>query len=433
LKLHIKRRAGLTRVKAHIDLNIASSATGRSPLAALACAALALPGFTALSTTAYAENAPENGLIAFKYLRYQDSQPGLTRITVDAPSVSLLAPIAGSWSVEASAVVDSLSGATPKSHSTISSATKKNSNGIGGMSDYRKAGDVKLTKYFSRAAVSVGYSTGQENDYLAQGYSVDGRWSTEDNNTTFNVGFGHDNDQILAPNPAVRPGSAIAVKGRKITDQLIVGITQVISANDIAQVNFSYSDGKSRDMLVGTSAFSDAYKTYDLRPATRKSSVLLTRWNHHFASNGSSLKLSYRYYADSFKVSSHTAGVDWAVPLGNFTLTPSARYFSQSAADFYVDYVPVGTPDATGGILNCFYTGDNTCGKQYVSFDQRLAAFGAITTGLKASYKLTKEWTVDGKLELYQQRSNWRLAGKGSPGLDTFNAQFYQVGVSRSF
>jgi Protein of unknown function (DUF3570) len=436
LKLHLKNRLRQAKVKTQIDAaavqaSHASVFSGTSPLAALACAALALPGFSALTSRAHAENAPENGLIAFKYLRYQDSQPGLQRIKVDAPSVSLLAPIAGSWSVEASAVVDSLSGATPTSHSTISSATKKNSTGTGGMSDYRKAGDVKLTKYFSRAAVSLGYSTGQENDYDAKGYSLDGRWSTEDNNTTFNVGFGHDNDKILAPNPAVRLGSSAAVNGRKLTDQLIVGVTQVISANDIAQVNFSYSDGKSRDMVVGTSAFNDAYKKFDTRPTTRKSSVLLTRWNHHFASNGSSLKLSYRYYADSFKVSSHTVGVDWAVPVGNLTVTPSARYFSQSAADFYVDYVPDGTPDSNGGILNCFYS--NLCGKQFVSFDQRLAAFGAVTVGLKASYKLTKEWTMDGKAELYQQRSNWRLAGKGSPGLDTFNAQFYQVGVSRSF
>jgi Protein of unknown function (DUF3570) len=396
---------------------------------ALACAALALPGLSMLSTNAHAENAPENGLIAFKYLRYQDSQPGLKRITVDAPSVYLLAPISGGWSVEASAVVDSLSGATPRSHSTKSSATGYPTGK--GMSDYRKAGDIKLTKYFSRAAISLGYSTGDEHDYFAKGVSIDGRWSTENNNTTFNVGYGHDSDKIRGPNPDFGTAPE-AVKGRKVTDQLIFGITQVLTSNDILQANLSYSDGRSKDMEKGNSAFNDPYKSFDTRPETRKSTVLLGRWNHYIGSYGASLKTSYRYYRDSFKVSSNTFGVDWVQPVGAaMTLTPSIRYFSQSAADFYVDYDSTSPND---GVPTCLSNpAQPLCGKQYASLDQRLSAFGAVTLGLKASYQITKQWTVDGKAEYYTQRSNWRLGGKGSPGIDTFNAQFYQVGVSRSF
>lgn len=403
-----------------------STATiSKSPLLALACAAVALPGFGLLASNARAENAPENGMIAFKYLRYEDSQPGLKRIVVNAPSLSLLVPIAESWSFEASGVLDSLSGPSPKAFSSISSATK--------MSDYRKAGDVKLTKYFARSAVSVGFSTGQENDYIAKGYSIDARFATEDNNTTFNVGYAHDNDHVRGPNPEIRGGLEV-VKGRKVTDQMIFGITQVLTPNDIVQLNLSYSDGKSRDMEAGNSAFNDPYKLKDTRPETRKSTVMLTRWNHHMQS-GASLKLSYRYYADSFKVSSHTLGADWVQPVGNSTtLTPSLRYFSQSAADFFVDPVAVNGPSSTTnsyGVPDCYLV--NLCGKQYGSVDQRLASFGAVTLGLKLSYKMTKEWTVDGKVELYQQRSNWRFGGKGTPGIDTFNANFYQLGISRSF
>ncbi len=427
MKLHNKRhklRTTRGTVAVAPPTTAQSLLSTSSPLMALACAALALPGLSLLSSNAHAENAPENGLIAFKYLRYQDSQPGLKRITVDAPSVYLLAPVAGGWSVEASAVVDSLSGATPRAYSTVGSASK--------MSDYRKAGDIKVTKYFSRAAVSLGYSTGDEHDYFAKGLSVDGRWSTENNNTTFNLGYAHDNDKIRAPNPDFG-GSTENVKGRKITDQVIFGVTQILTGNDIVQGNLSYSDGRSKDMEQGNSAFNDPYKTADTRPENRKSTVALVRWNHFFGSYGASLKTSYRYYRDSFKVSSNTFGVDWVQPVGTgFTLTPSLRYFSQSAADFYVDYVPAGssTP-AIDGVPLCLYI--DLCGKKYASVDQRISAFGAITVGLKASYKITKDWTVDGKAEYYTQHSNWRLGGKGSPGIDTFNAQFYQVGVSRSF
>jgi hypothetical protein len=216
---------------------------------------------------------------------------------------------------------------------------------------------------------------------------------------------------------------------------MIVGLTQVLTKNDLAQVNLSFSNGRSRDMEVGNSAFNDPYKLKDIRPETRSSAVILARWNHHVESLGASLKWSYRYYRDSFKVSSSTFGVDWVQPVGAaLTLTPSLRYFSQNAADFFVDPVAVGGPSSTTnsyGVPDCYYV--NLCGKQYGSVDQRLAAFGAITAGLKLSYKVTKEWTIDGKVELYEQKSNWRLGGKGSPGIDTFNANFYQVGISRSF
>jgi len=40
---------------------------------------------------------------------------------------------------------------------------------------------------------------------------------------------------------------------------------------------------------------------------------------------------------------------------------------------------------------------------------------------------------IDGKAEYYEQRADWRLGGEGSPGLETFKAQIYQVGVTRKF
>jgi len=54
---------------------------------AVLAAALALPGVVA------AETAPTDGLIAFKYLWYHDLQPGLSRITVNSPSVYTLLPV----------------------------------------------------------------------------------------------------------------------------------------------------------------------------------------------------------------------------------------------------------------------------------------------------------------------------------------------------
>ncbi len=83
--------------------------------AALFAAAMALP----FSNAAFAEAAPERGIVAFKYLNYEDSQPGVDRIGVNAYTVSAMAPIAGKWSINTSYTYDSVSGASPEYHDFI--------------------------------------------------------------------------------------------------------------------------------------------------------------------------------------------------------------------------------------------------------------------------------------------------------------------------
>jgi hypothetical protein len=56
-----------------------------------------------------------------------------------------------------------------------------------------------------------------------------------------------------------------------------------------------------------------------------------------------------------------------------------------------------------------------------------------VTAGIKLAWAIGKDWTVDAKFDYYEQRGDWRLGGTGSPGLDPFKAQFYQVGVYRRF
>jgi hypothetical protein len=117
-------------------------------------ASLLLPGLALVSGAVQAESAPEQGLIALKVAHYSDGQPGWERVTVRSPQLYALVPLAGDWSLEGAWVGDSVSGATPRMHTFESGATPS-------MEDYRKVADVKVTRYFSRAAVSAGltYST----------------------------------------------------------------------------------------------------------------------------------------------------------------------------------------------------------------------------------------------------------------------------------
>lgn len=400
-----------TEIKTGIDTD---PARPRKVLGGIVLAAMSLPGV--LPQAAHAQSVPEQGVVSLRHLHYEDRQAvntrypdytgsepsSLKRITVDAPSLYVLAPIGGKWSLEGSLVRDQVSGASPRYYSSISGATTAK-----GMHDERTAGDVKFTRHFQRAALGLGVSHSSEHDYESNGLSLDGRVSTDDNNSSFNLGVGGSSDKISSTNDP-------DLHKRKRTAEVMAGVTQAMTASDIAQLNVGYTRG--------TGYYSDPYKMFDNRPELRRQGVVLARWNHQFDRLGSTLRNSYRYYRDSFGIRAHTVEAAWVQPLREYlVVTPSVRYYTQSSAWFYYDPVrdtsvfpgPVGTP-------------------AYSSTDQRLSAFGAWTFGLKGELRVG-EWTADLKYERYEQRPEWRSFGKGSPGIDPFVADFVQFGISKKF
>jgi hypothetical protein len=284
------------------------------------------------------------------------------------------------------------------------------------MSDYRKAGDVKVTRYLARAAVSASAAYSTEHDYQSRAVGLQARFSSEDNNRTWTFGLAHTADRI--DNTA--SGSNTAVNQKKTTNEVMVGVTQVLTPSDIAQINITRS--------MGSGYFNDPYKSFDKRPDQRNTWIALARWNHHINQLDASVRSSYRYYSDTFGVQSHTAGVDWVQPVGRWTVTPGARYYTQTAAHFYFDPVlnAQGQYDALGTLLRASgMTGSR-------SADQRLSSFGAVTLSMKVAYALTPDTLIDAKLERYRQTAALRIGG-GSPGLDPFNARFMQVGITHKF
>ena len=383
---------------------------GKIVMAALALHAAVAPA------AARAETAPEQGVIALRYLQYKDQQdvevpyPGYTgtegrtfkRITVKSPSVYLMTPVGSGWTVEASAVTDTVSGATPRSYSDVSSATP-----APGMNDYRKAGDVRISRHFSRGGVSVAASHSEEHDYRSSALSVEGRVATSDHNTTLTLGLAHAEDRI-------NPVNQLVIDEARRTNEVIVGVTQALTATDLLQLNVTWADGEGY--------FSDPYKRNDRRPDHRSQGAALVRWNHFVAAVDATVRLGYRYCRDSFGIAAHTLDAAWVQPVTPWLwLTPSARYHTQRAAEFYVDPVldAADYPRPATSLL-------------YATTDPRLSAFGGITAGLKAEVRWA-DWTGDVKYERYEQRSSWRGLGTGSPNVDNFQADSVQVGISKKF
>ncbi|MFL6664298.1 MAG: DUF3570 domain-containing protein [Rhizobacter sp.] len=369
---------------------------------AVLMAAMMLPGVV---PRAHAETAPESGVASVRYLSYQDEQPGLKRITVHSPSVYVMAPVDTRWSIEGSFVTDSVSGATPRYHTAISGASR--------MGESRHAADVKVTRYEDRRAFAAGLAVSRENDYDSVALSGEARFASEDNNRTWNVGAAYTSDRISSSDDEL-------LHERRRTTEATVGVTQAMSAADLVQVAFTGA--------LGRGYFSDPYKTADHRPGKRDQAILLARWNHHVEGVGGTLRASYRYYADTFRIRAHAIEAEWVQPFaGRWVITPSLRLYSQSKASFYADpvYDPVlGAPYPPGYATNP---------PAFFSADQRLSAFGGITAGLKLGVQLAGGWSADAKYERYEQRASWHWGGDGSPGLAPFRATFVQVGLSKRF
>jgi hypothetical protein len=371
-------------------------------------ATLLLPGLAAV-TAVRAEEPPEQGVIAFKYGAYRDRQSGWDRIKVASPQLYVLTPFANVWSIEGSVVSDSVSGATPRMHTSRTGATPA-------MSDHRSAEDVKVTRYFHRAAISLGTAYSGENDYVSHAQSLEARWSSEDNNRTLLFGFGHSGDRI---DNTGSEGGTVRDQHRQ-TREWMMGLTQVLTANDIVQGQLTRS--------LGRGFYSDPYKDFDERPDSRRSTTTLLRWNHYIGPHDATLRTSWRYYTDSFGIHAHTLSSEWAQPFGAWTVTPGVRYHVQSAAWFYFD--PVADTKGVADTLATLIRFSGITG--YHSADQRLAAFGAVTLSLKVAYEFAGGTALDVKLETYRQSSQLKPGG-GSPYLDPFRASFVQFGVSHKF
>ncbi len=387
---------------------------------ALLAAALALPSVQ----LAYADAAPEQGVVSLKYLNYQDRQlvdtpitahlSSRDRIAVNALSFKALMPVAGEWSVGVSFMEDSVTGASPAYHSSgFSESKSKVVSGASG--ELRHSVDLQLTRYFPQGSVTAGTSYSSESDYISRSCSLQGSLSTEDKNTTFTLGGSFNNDTIKLNKPnVVLSKQQLTNENKRVVDGLF-GVTRVLSKTDIVQFNLGYSNGNGY--------YTDPYKDPDNRPHDRNNVTALGRWNHHFDSIDGTVRLSYRYYSDTFGIRAHTLEAEYVQPLYHgWTLAPLLRLYTQSKADFYFT---VAEEKFDGEIPKPPTTG------RYYTEDQRLSAFGALTVGLKVSKQLNPDWLVDLKFEKYEQRDEWSLSGSGDPGLATFNARSVQVGLSR--
>jgi hypothetical protein len=235
---------------------------------------------------------------------------------------------------------------------------------------------------------SAGHST--ENDYDSLFASYTGEYEQANQHTSVSWGVSFSDDH-LSPTDADIYGRIR--RADKQTISVSTGLTHVINRNALIQSGIQLT---SHDGYL-----SDPYKEmwingaieFDHRPGNRITFSWSTRFRQYLAWSDAALHVDYRYYDDDWGISAHTLDLAWSQPLGDyFELTPSIRYHSQKAADFY-------TPAIT----------DDTQ-PNYWSSDYRLATYGAVRYRLSAQW-LAETWSVAVNADIYDSRENLALSG----------------------
>lgn len=267
-----------------------------------------------------------------------------------------------------------------------------------------------------------GYSL--ERDYRAITGNVQVAQNFNANNTTLSLAVNTELDSSFpyggVPTPfATMDGHWKPVSSRDKTQiGFVVGLTEVITRRWLMQLNYSYDSqsGYQNDpyrilSVVDPVSGVPTSDLYESRPGNRQSQSLF--WDNKFDFDPLITDLSLRYFKDSWGITSKTAELSERVNLTRWLyVEPSARWYQQSAANFYHAYLVGGQP------LPDFATSDT-----------RLGEFTATTYGVKIGLKLTGRTEIDLHGGYYQQMGN----GHPADAIGQLKQQDLFAGTSAAF
>lgn len=235
---------------------------------------------------------------------------------------------------------------------------------------------------------AIGYST--ENDYQALYGSYAGEKESDDGMNTISWGASYSHDEIEPTDAALYDRVERATRE---SGSVAAGFTRILNRNALVQTGLS---------LTRQSGYlSDPYKLVwvqenvisDSRPDERLMWTWTARFRQYMERSRAALQADFRYFGDDWGVRSETLEVGWHQPAGEgWEITPSLRYYTQTAPDFY------------GPVF------DTRPGDGYWSSDYRLATFGALSYRLNATLR-RQEWSAALTAEYYESSDSLALSG----------------------
>jgi hypothetical protein len=331
----------------------------------------------------------------------------------------------------------------------------------------RKQGDFKVGYEWDEAAVDLGGGLSVENDYESRFVNWGGRLDFNNKLTSLNFSQNYTNSTVSALldhdalpylstigyqlngkddngyiedfNSPLSGGNAI-LHGKREDIATHLSLTQVLGKSALAEagVSYTHSSGFLENPYKATYAFFVDPNSFDAangvylgtgtmafseqRPNRRNQVNLNLRYVQHISPLDAAMHLKYNYAFDDWGINAHTFEGKWVQPLPwGFTVTPTVRYYSQSAADFYYPYLVL--KQAGSGFVNNQADYQSVV-RQYPNFssDHRLSAFGALSGGIIVNKQFARGLSLEMGFEYYTHQGGLRLGGGGESSYANFSS-----------
>lgn len=413
----MRERKGKTRRERRAAERAAAKTArrGRGTLAMLTTSALALiPGLAQRA----AAQAPDDGWsLEYGYSMYSEGNIAASKVSagsrerydIDTHQFALHAPLGSHISLGFDVAYEKMTGASPWFiESNLAGDPVVVMTGAS-IADARTDALSSLTFTGEKSRTTLSGGISMEDDYTAVNFGFGREKDFNEKATTFSWGMGFSTDTLDPRRTSFNPSPT---KHSKKSGTFSLGLAQVIDRASVAQstLTLQYADGFLSDpyKLVSSGGINYA----DRRPGTRTQLSWLTRYRRHFERAHGSLHADYQLYWDTWAVSSHMLELGWHQELFQLvTLTPSARYYSQSAANFYEPYFAPG-----------LLAGQNA------SSDYRLSPYGAVAFKLRADLRIGEllknaDVRLGVQWETYMSGKEFSLGhvGTENPALVDFN------------
>lgn len=264
--------------------------------------------------------------------------------------------------------------------------------------DERLGVNLEFERHVEDWIYNAGVAYGNESDYESLAGTV--KLSREFNHkaTVVSAGASYGHDWVL--NPTLHEWDG------KDTVECILSVAQVVDVKTL--VTLAGTLGTAWGFLDDQYKYTSLNDTivHERRPDARDRRIAMLTVNREFDSLKGSAEISYRYYDDSYGISAHTVGVAWFQHIGKWLiLSPSLRYYEQSAADFYA----------------AKFTGNPSV----FSSDYRLSNLDSVTYGLKLMVKFSERFNFSLGYDRYAMHGQDGVTpGEAYPKAHIFTAGF---------
>lgn len=272
---------------------------------------------------------------------------------VSGPALLLRKGFGEGVTASATYYADSVSGASIDVMTTASPYKEK-----------REERGVTLDFLHRNTTMGLSYTTSDERDYLSSSVGVNVAHELFDGLSTVSLGYAIGHDQVGKVDTSLdEPVHRYHYKlgwSQIFTRSFLMNLEYEGVLED-GYLNSPYRAARVLGLLVP-----------EVYPRTRDSYAFALRAMKGLGSDGrlgSSLRLGYRYFWDTWDVRAHTIELGYQRRVGErWTLEPHYRYYRQTAASFYSDN---------------FATNMN-----FMARDKELSTFNSHSIGIKAGYRV---------------------------------------------